>query len=64
MSATARKTYEKLLSEVRRLQDKGDLPTRPTKEQRISWAYGQTKIENSKVTMDDAVRAVEKKLGR
>lgn len=63
MSA-ARKAYEKLLSEVRRLQDQGDLPTRPTKEQRISWAYGQTKIENSKVTMDDAVRAVEKKLGR
>lgn len=56
------KSYEELLAEVRRLQDAGKLPTRPTREQRIDWAYGNTKIENSAVTREMAERAVDEKL--
>lgn len=57
------KTYEELLSEVRSLQDAGRLPTRPTREQRADWAYGNTKIENSSVTREMAERAVDAKIG-
>jgi hypothetical protein len=56
------KSYEELLAEVRRLQDAGQLPVRPTREQRIDWAYGNTKIENSAVTREMAERAVDEKL--
>jgi hypothetical protein len=56
------RSYEELLAEVRRLQDAGKLPVRPTREQRIDWAYGNTKIENSAVTREMAERAVDKKL--
>ena len=55
------KTYQELLAEVQRLQAEGRLPKRPTREQRISWAYGQTKLENDKVTLEDAIRAVDSK---
>jgi hypothetical protein len=57
-----RKSYEELLAEVRRLQDAGQLPVRPTREQRIDWAYGNTKIENSAVTREMVERAVDEKL--
>ena len=56
------KSYDELLAEVRRLQDAGKLPVRPTREQRIDWAYGNTKIENSAVTREMAERAVDEKL--
>ena len=56
------RSYEELLAEVRRLQDAGQLPVRPTREQRIDWAYGNTKIENSAVTREMAERAVDEKL--
>jgi hypothetical protein len=56
-----KKTYEELLSEVRLLQDAGQLPTRPTREQRIDWAYGNTKIENNTITREMAERAVDAK---
>lgn len=52
------KTYEELLSEVRGLQDAGRLPMHPTRAQRVDWAYGNTKIENSDVTREMAERAV------
>ena len=55
------KTYQELLAEVQRLQAEGRLPKRPTREQRISWAYGQTKLENDKVTREDAIRAVDRR---
>lgn len=55
------KSYENLVAEAKRLQKEGALPSEPTREQRISWAYGQTKIENSAVTRDDAIRAVDSK---
>jgi hypothetical protein len=56
------KSYEELLAEVRLLQDAGKLPVRPTREQRIDWAYGNTKIENSDITREMAERAVDEKL--
>ncbi len=56
------RSYEELLAEVRLLQDAGKLPVRPTREQRIDWAYGNTKIENSDVTREMAERAVDEKL--
>jgi hypothetical protein len=55
------KTYEQLVAEAKRLQAQGSLPKEPTREQRISWAYGQTKLENSDVTRSDAIRAVDSK---
>lgn len=55
------KSYENLVAEAKRLQKEGTLPSEPTREQRISWAYGQTKIENSAVTLEDAIRAVDAK---
>jgi hypothetical protein len=61
MSKTANNSYEDLVREAKRLQERGDLPRNPSREQRISWAYGQTKLENSDVTRDDAVRAVDAK---
>lgn len=38
------------------------LSVRPTREQRIDWAYGNTKIENSDVTREMVERAVDEKL--
>jgi hypothetical protein len=37
------------------------LPKLPTREQRIDWAYGNTKIENSTITREMAERAVDAK---
>jgi hypothetical protein len=61
MSSETR-TYEELLEEVNRLQDEGRLSTRPTREETIDWAYGNTKIENPKITMDIVTRAVDERL--
>jgi hypothetical protein len=60
---TIAKSYEQLVAEVKRLQKEGTLPREPTREQRISWAYGQTKLENDDVTLEDAIRAVDSKRG-
>jgi hypothetical protein len=53
------KTYEALLAEVTRLQDEGKLPLRPTRAQRIDWAYGSTKIHNADITRELVERAVD-----
>jgi hypothetical protein len=53
---------EALLREVSRLQDSGALPTRVTREQLIDFAYGNTKIENKKITRKIAKEAVDKLL--
>ena len=57
-------TYEQLLAEVRELQASGLAPKEPTREQRIDWAYGNTKIENHDVTREMAVHAVDAKDAR
>jgi hypothetical protein len=58
------KTYEQLLAEVRRLQDRGQLPIWPTNAQRIDWAYGNTVIENENVTIAMVERAAAERPGR
>lgn len=50
-----------LLGQVKELQEQGRLPIWPTNEQRADWAYGNTVIENAKVTLEMAKRAVTKK---
>lgn len=57
-------TYEQLLAEVQRLQGAGSLPIHPTRDQRVDWAYGNTKIENADITREMAERAVDAKDGR
>lgn len=54
-------TYEELLDQVRKLQSAGSVPVQPTREQRVDWAYGNTKIENADVTREMAERAVDAK---
>ena len=56
------RTYEELLAEVHRLQDERRLPARPTRENIIDWAYGNAKIDNPKITIEIAVRAIDKML--
>ena len=56
-----RKTYEELQKRVSELQKAGKLPTWPTAEQRADWAYGNTVIENSSVTLEMAQKAVLEK---
>jgi hypothetical protein len=53
--------YEKLKAEVQRLRGEGRLEEWPSREQRIDWAYGTTKIENSAVTREMAEQAVDTK---
>jgi hypothetical protein len=56
-----KKSYEELKAEVQRLQEQGRIGVWPTREQRIDWAYGTTKIENDQVTREMAERAVDRK---
>jgi hypothetical protein len=60
-AAMSDKTYEELLAEVTQLQDQGRVPLHPTRDQRIDWAYGNTKIENAEITREMAERAVDSK---
>jgi hypothetical protein len=53
-------TYEELKAKVQELQAAGKLSTVPTREQRIDFAYGNTKIENDAVTKAMAIDAVDR----
>jgi hypothetical protein len=53
--------YENLKAEVQRMHAAGTLELWPSREQRIDWAYGTTKIENSAVTRQMAEIAVDLK---
>jgi transcriptional regulator with XRE-family HTH domain len=46
---------------VKKMQEQGKLPIWPTDEQRADWAYGNTVIENAKVTLKMVKEAVTKK---
>lgn len=54
-------TYEELLAQVQKLQSAGRLPVEPTRDQRVDWAYGNTKIENADITREMAELAVDAK---
>ena len=51
-------SYEQLRTKVKALQDADKLPRRPTDEQKVDWAYGNTVIENPDVTIEMAEAAV------
>jgi len=55
----ARVKLDYYLTEVKRLQEKGELPTQPTREQRINWVFGNCKLSNPDVTMEMVERAVD-----
>ena len=51
--------YDDLKVEVQRLLAAGQLDRAPTREQRIDFAYGNSKLENEDVTREMAERAVD-----
>lgn len=53
--------YEDLKAKVQSLMATGRLDRTPSREQRIDFAYGNTKIENADVTIEMAERAVDAK---
>jgi hypothetical protein len=53
--------YEELKAKVQSLLAAGRIPATPTREQRIDFAYGNTKIENAEITREMAVQAVDAK---
>lgn len=57
------RTYEELMAEVGRLRSEGLVPSKPTREQMIDWAYGNTKIESDGMTREIATRAVDETYG-
>lgn len=54
-------TYEKLKAQVQELRSRGEIGEWPTREQRIDWAFGNSKIENDGVTREMAEKAVDEK---
>jgi hypothetical protein len=46
------RTYEELHARVLELQEQGKLSKTLTAEEKIDWAYGNTKIENDDVTRE------------
>lgn len=57
-------TYDEIKTRLQKLLAEGKITGRPTDEQRIDWAYGNTVMENPKITRE-LVRQVfyEKKGG-
>jgi hypothetical protein len=53
--------YEELKAKVQALLAAGEIQATPTRDQRIDFAYGNTKIENAEVTREMAVQAVDSK---
>jgi hypothetical protein len=51
--------YDELKARVQTLLAAGQIQRVPTREQRIDFAYGNTKIENEQVTREMAERAVD-----
>ena len=57
-------SYNELKERIQELQNTGKLPTKPTDEQRVDWAYGNTAIDCQGVTRDMAERVVADKYGK
>ncbi|HEY0482278.1 MAG TPA: hypothetical protein VGD37_32380 [Kofleriaceae bacterium] len=51
--------YDDLKAKVQTLLAAGQIDRVPTREQRIDFAYGNTKIENELITREMAERAVD-----
>ena len=54
-------TYDNLKAQLQAAIRSGEAPRTPTREQRIDFAYGNTKIENPEVTRAMVERAVDAK---
>lgn len=52
-------TYDELKAKLQQLVSDGRLPQVPTREERIDFAYGNTKLENDDITMDMVARAAD-----
>lgn len=52
-------TYESLKARILELMSSGQLSPSPTREERIDFAYGNTKIENDDVTRSMVEAAVD-----
>jgi len=52
-------SYDDLKEKVQELMASGQIDRVPSREQRIDFAYGNTKIENESVTREMAERAVD-----
>lgn len=52
--------YEELKAKVQQLVQEGRLSGTPTREERIDFAYGNTKIENDAITLDMIERAADR----
>jgi hypothetical protein len=53
--------YEDLKNKVQQLLTAGKIEPKPSRDQRIDFAYGNTKIENAAVTREMAAQAVDAK---
>lgn len=54
--------YETLKAKVQSMLAEGQIEPTPTREQRIDFAYGNTKIENADITREMVEQAVDAKL--
>lgn len=51
--------YEELKAKIQQLVAEGKLDPRPSREQRIDFAYGNAKLSNPAVTLEMAIAAVD-----
>lgn len=52
--------YEKLKTLLRRLVKEGRLPSEPTEEQKIDWAYSNLAIDRPGLTKEEFQKSYEK----
>ena len=60
----AGKTYEELRARVKELQADGSLTKTLSRDEKIDWAYGNTKIENDSVTREMVATAYDQRVDR
>lgn len=53
--------YEALKAQVQSMLAAGQIEPTPSREQRIDFAYGNTKLENAEITREMVERAVDAK---
>ena len=52
-------TLHDLIAQIRALRDSGKMPKRPTRDEAIDWAYGNTVLSNPNVTREMVERAYD-----
>ena len=51
--------FDALVASVLRAQREGRLPTTPTREQRISWVYGESQLSGAGLTREQCASIVD-----